>query len=188
MKQAHDVIENVTELFRTHGSSLYGGEQVTQLEHALQAAHMARRAGATPALVIAALLHDIGHMLHDLPEDAPQQGVEDYHEELAGAWLALHFPPDVVQPARLHVAAKRYLFTVESDYRSRLSPPSLLSLELQGGPMDPVEVEEFRKSPHFQDAIQLRRWDEAAKIPNLNVPPLEDYLSDMVKLLADKSV
>lgn len=179
MTKNRDVIENVLQLFRDHGNSLYGGEQVTQLEHALQAAHMARRARSKSSLVVAALLHDIGHLLHDLPEDAPEQGIEDRHEELAAEWLAARFHQDVVQPARLHVAAKRYLFTVEPEYRQRLSPPSLLSLRLQGGPMTSVEVEQFQAQPHFADAVLLRRWDEAAKIPNLTVPPIEDYLNDL---------
>lgn len=186
MAQNHDVIENVLRLFRDHGDSLYGGEQVTQREHALQAAHMARRARSKSSLVVAALLHDVGHLLHDLPEDAPEQGIEDRHEELAAEWLSARFHPDVVEPARLHVAAKRYLYAVESDYRSKLSPPSLLSLQLQGGPMTPLEVEQFRALPHFADAILLRRWDEAAKVPGLPVPPLEDYIDDLKSELINR--
>jgi len=174
-----DVIKLTLELFRDQGGSLYGGERVTQLEHALQAAYMARRAKSKLTLVVAALLHDVGHLLHDLPEDAPEHGIEDRHEELAAEWLAARFHPDVVEPARLHVAAKRYLYAVEPEYRERLSPPSLLSLKLQGGPMSAAEVEQFRALPHFADAVLLRRWDEAAKIPGLAVPPIEDYLEDL---------
>lgn len=175
----HGVIEEVLRLFREQGSSLYGGEQVTQLEHALQSAHMARRARSKSSLVVAALLHDVGHLLHELPDDAPEQGIEDRHEELAAEWLASRFHDAVVQPARLHVAAKRYLCAVETEYRQRLSPPSLLSLQLQGGPMTAEEIERFRALPHFEAAILLRRWDEAAKIPQLPVPPIEDYIKDL---------
>lgn len=179
MAQNHEVIQHVLQLFRNQGNSLYGGEQVTQLEHALQTAFMARRARSKKSLVVAGLLHDVGHLLHDLPEDAPEQGIEDRHEELAAEWLAARFHPDVVEPARLHVAAKRYLYAVEPDYRQRLSPPSLLSLQLQGGPMSPEEIEQFRANRHFSDAVLLRRWDEAAKVPGLAVPPIEDYIDDL---------
>ncbi len=188
MTKHHAVIENVLQLFRDQGSSLYGGEQVTQLEHALQAAFMARRARSKSSLVVAALLHDVGHLLHDLPDDAPDQGIEDRHEELAAEWLALRFHPGVVEPARLHVAAKRYLYAVEPEYRHRLSPPSLLSLQLQGGPMSSEEVEQFRALPHFADAVLLRRWDEAAKIPGHPVPPIEDYLDDLEHELLSEPV
>lgn len=179
MTKKHEVVEFILQVFRERGSSLYGGEEVTQLDHALQAAGMARKANSKPSLVVAALLHDVGHLLHDLPENAAEQGIEDHHEELAAEWLATHFSPDVVEPARLHVAAKRYLFAVEPEYRGRLSPASQLSLKLQGGPMNVSEVEQFRSLPHFSDAILLRRWDEAAKIPGLVVPPLEDYVDDI---------
>ncbi|MFT3920922.1 MAG: HD domain-containing protein [Myxococcales bacterium] len=108
--------EEVLELFRRHGNSQYGGEAVTQLEHALQAATFAEREGALPALVAAALLHDVGHLLHDLPDDVPDQGVDDRHETLAAAWLAKRFRPPVVAPVAMHVAAKRYLCSVDPAY------------------------------------------------------------------------
>lgn len=170
------VVAEVLDLFAARGDSDYGGEAVTQRTHALQAAYFARRAGASPALTVAALLHDVGHLLHDLPEDAPDQGVDDRHEQLAAGWLADRFGPEVVEPARLHVAAKRYLCAVEPGYYEALSNPSKLSLQLQGGPMSPEEVERFRALPHGDAAVTLRRCDDSAKVPELEVPGLEEYV------------
>ncbi|WP_169975797.1 phosphonate degradation HD-domain oxygenase [Tautonia rosea] len=171
-----ETLATIRRLFLDRGHAEYGGEAVSQLQHALQAAHLARQSGAEPSLIAAALLHDIGHLLHDLPEDAAEQGIDDHHEGLAGRWLAQHFGPAVVDPVRLHVAAKRYLCAVEPSYRDQLSPPSQLSLQLQGGPMSAEEVERFRASPHHEAAVSLRRWDDEAKDPNASVPDFDTYL------------
>lgn len=165
----------ILELFRDHGNSQYGGEAVSQLEHALQAACFAERANARSALIAAALLHDVGHLLHSLPDDAPEHGVDDHHETLGARWLEKRFGPEVTEPVRLHVAAKRFLCTTEPGYLRQLSPPSTLSLSLQGGPMSDSEVAEFRANPHGEAAVMLRRWDDAAKDPNLATPPLEHF-------------
>lgn len=180
----HDVVDRILQLFRERGDSEYGGEAVTQLEHALQAAHFARRTGAGAALVTAALLHDIGHLLHELPDDAPELGVDDRHEELGRCWLARWFGPDVVEPVQRHVDAKRYLCAVEPEYRQQLSAPSLLSLQLQGGPMSADEAAAFRSSPHCAAAVALRRWDDAAKVPGMVVAGIEDYVTDLEEALA----
>ena len=131
----HPTTATVIDLFATHGSSEYGGENVTQEEHALQCAELAAADGAPATLVAAALLHDIGHLLHDLPADAPERGIDDLHEALGGRWLESRFVPAVTEPVRMHVAAKRYLATMEPGYFERLSEASVLSLRLQGGPM-----------------------------------------------------
>jgi phosphonate degradation associated HDIG domain protein len=174
---ADKVLNSIRDLFDRRGSSLYGGEAVSQLEHALQAADLAEQAGARPELIVAALLHDIGHLLHDLPEDAPDNGVDDVHERLGNAWLRRSFGPDVCDPVRQHVAAKRYLCAVDSDYQQSLSSPSLQSLQLQGGPMDADEVSQFEAEPSFRDYVEVRRWDDQAKVPGLATPPLEHFLS-----------
>jgi phosphonate degradation associated HDIG domain protein len=171
----HAVVDDVLALFRSHGHSNYGSEAVTQLQHALQAALFAEREHAPPELIAAALLHDVGHLLHDLPDDAPDQGVDDRHEALAAAWLAHRFGPAVVSPVGLHVQAKRYLCAVDADYQRGLSPPSRQSLELQGGPMTAGEQRRFESHEHFRAAVRLRRWDDAAKIPDLITPPLEHF-------------
>src|SRR5579871_1803106 len=143
LESTTDPVAEIDRLFRERGRSRYGGEAVTQLEHALQAAALAEQEGARPALIAAALLHDVGHLLHDLPDDAPERDVDDRHESLAARWLAGRFGPEVVDPVRLHVAAKRYLCATAPGYLDGLSPPSLHSLELQGGPMSPGQARRF---------------------------------------------
>ncbi|MCA9233946.1 MAG: metal-dependent phosphohydrolase [Planctomycetales bacterium] len=158
------------------GDSLYGGEAVTQLEHGLQAALLAEQAGAPPSQILAALLHDVGHLLHDLPADAPDQGVDDVHEQLGYEWLAKHFGPQVSEPVRLHVAAKRYLCAVEPEYLATLSAPSLQSLQLQGGPFSADEAAAFQRHPFFRESVDLRRWDDQAKAVGLRTPDIEHFL------------
>ncbi len=172
-------VKTILNLFENNGDSLYGGEAVTQAQHALQTATFARRQSASPALVTASLLHDVGHLLHDLPDDAPDQGIDDAHENLAGQFLASLFGPDVVEPVRLHVAAKRYLCAVKPGYLEHLSEPSILSLKLQGGPMSPEEIEEFESNPFHLDAVRLRIWDDLAKDPEMQTPPLFDFVQDI---------
>jgi phosphonate degradation associated HDIG domain protein len=176
MTQLPAPVEHVLECFRRRGSSNYGKEAITQLEHALQAAAAAKEAGATPQLTVAALLHDVGHLLHDLPEDAPDHDIDDRHEQLGAEWLAEYFAPEVVEPVRLHVAAKRYLCAADPEYFAKLSEPSIQSLKLQGGPMTLAQAEHFAKHPHHTAAVALRHWDEAAKVPGLPTPPLEHYI------------
>ena len=171
----HPTTLRIIELFHRSGNSQYGHESVTQLQHALQAAWMGEQDGADAALITAALLHDIGHLLHDLPDDAPDQGIDDRHEVLGEQWLTRHFGPEVVDPVRMHVDAKRYLCTAEADYLAKLSPPSVQSLHLQGGLMNAAEVEVFRAHPHFERAVRLRRWDDEAKDPALETPPIGHF-------------
>lgn len=170
-----DSVDEILELWRERGGSNYGGEAVTQLEHALQAAMFARDAGAGDELIAAALLHDVGHVLHDLPDDAADRGIDDRHEIAGGNWLSHRFGPGVTEPVRLHVAAKRFLCATEPAYFATLSEPSVTSLRLQGGPMTPAEVEAFRANPFHADAVRLRRWDDEAKIPDLKTPALEEF-------------
>jgi phosphonate degradation associated HDIG domain protein len=170
-----DVVEGIVRLFRERGQSAYLGEAVSQTEHALQSAWAAQKAGATAALVAAALLHDVGHLLHDLPEDCADAGIDDAHQERGARWLAGHFGAAVVEPIRLHVAAKRFLCATEAGYFERLSEASRVSLRLQGGPFTPEEVAAFRRNPHAEAAVALRRWDEEAKVAGLVTPPLEHF-------------
>lgn len=177
------VVTKIISLFEKNGDSAYGGEAVTQGEHALQAAHLAVEENCQPSLVVACLLHDVGHLLHALPDDAPEHGVDDMHEELGYRFVNKYFKQSVAEPVRLHVAAKRYLCTKDPEYLSKLSAPSLLSLQLQGGPMTQEECRLFEQNPFYLDAIQLRRYDDLAKIPNLDVPVLSHYRPFMEELL-----
>ncbi len=165
----------VIQLFQKRGGSQYGREAVTQQEHALQAAFFAETAGVSSSLIAAALLHDVGHLLHHLDDDAPERGIDDQHETLAAQWLERRFGPEVVEPVRLHVAAKRFLCATEPDYMEQLSPASQVSLRLQGGIMSDDEVTLFRSHPFCEAAVALRRWDDFAKQPQLVTPPIEHY-------------
>lgn len=173
-------LETIEELFAIGGRNAYLGEQVSQLEHALQAATLAEQQGASPALITAALLHDVGHLLDARASDPHQTDQDHVHENIGAAWVEQHFGPEVVRPIALHVAAKRYLCAVHPNYLQGLSPASIASLNLQGGPFSSDEVTRFRQDPHADDAVRLRHWDDQAKIPGLVTPPLghfRDYLS-----------
>jgi phosphonate degradation associated HDIG domain protein len=169
------LVDEIFDAFRSNGAAAYLGEPVTLREHMLQTAVAAEAEAAPPELVAAALLHDFGHLIHGGPEDAADQGLDTEHEEVGFRFLALRFPPEVVEPVRLHVAAKRYLCAVDPGYLDLLSPASLLSLELQGGPMSAAEIAAFETSPHYEAACRLRRWDDVGKDPEAPVPELERY-------------
>lgn len=170
-----NVVDEIFRIFASRGDTAYFGEPVSQTEHALQAAHRAEQEGAPQALVVAALLHDVGHLVHGMGEDIADQGVDARHEAAGEAWLARHFPAAVTEPVKLHVAAKRYLCRVDPAYFSQLSPASVQSLALQGGPFGDDEAREFEEHQYYREAVRLRRWDDAAKIPGLDVPSLEHY-------------
>ena len=169
------MVQKIIDLFNEKGHSLYGGEAVTQMEHALQAATYARKNNASDALIAASLLHDIGHLLHALPDDAPDFGVDDLHEELAAIFLEKYFIKEVVEPAKLHVQAKRYLCFVDAGYYNTLSEPSRQSLALQGGIMNAEEAAEFEKYENYKEAVLLRTWDDLAKDPTMQTDPIESF-------------
>jgi phosphonate degradation associated HDIG domain protein len=175
METKNDIIVSILNLFNDKGHSEYGGEAVTQLEHALQTATLARENNASDQLITAALLHDIGHLLHELPNDAPLKGIDDVHENKAAIFLRKYFPEAVTEPVRLHVMAKRYLSSTEETYYSLLSDPSKQSLVLQGGLMSSAEVSAFEQYPFFSDAVMLRKWDDQAKVKELTTAPVEDF-------------
>jgi phosphonate degradation associated HDIG domain protein len=169
------VSDEVFDLFERRGREAYFGENVSILEHSLQAAWLAKEAGAEQHLVVAALLHDIGHLMHGLGEDIAQHDLNGKHELVGEAWLHSRFGARVSEPVRLHVDAKRYLSFVEPSYLTQLSPASLLSLKLQGGPFSTDQARDLERHPHFRDAVALRRWDDAAKIKDLVVPDVRAY-------------
>jgi len=170
-----DLIDEIFRVFREQGAAAYLGEPVSMSEHMLQSAYAAEQDGAPPRLVAAALLHDYGHFLHEYEEDAAEHGIDTRHEEVAHAFLSEHLGPEVAEPIRMHVAAKRYLCATDPSYLDELSPASILSLELQGGPYSPAEVAEFDESPYAADAVRLRRYDDIGKVAGLETPGLEHY-------------
>jgi phosphonate degradation associated HDIG domain protein len=181
------IVDRIMDLFAQRGAVAYHGEAITQAEHALQAADLAQRDGAPERLVVAALLHDVGHLLDGQDEDLACRGVDGRHEEAGCAWLARHFGPGITEPIRLHVAAKRYLCAVFSSYLDGLTPASRLSLSLQGGPMTDDECVEFARDPYHLDAVRLRHYDDAAKVPGLHVPGLEQYRDRISGALESRS-
>ncbi|MCB9792519.1 MAG: phytanoyl-CoA dioxygenase family protein [Alphaproteobacteria bacterium] len=151
-------------------------EAVTELEHALQSAELAAAEGAPDGLIAAALLHDVGHLLigdlFPIEEDLPK---DFKHEEVAARYLARWFGPEVTEPIRQHVAAKRYLVAVDPDYAATLSPSSVRSLGVQGGPMSPEEVADFEARPGWEAGVRLRRWDDLAKVAGAETRPIQGF-------------
>src|SRR5262245_18021444 len=180
---SHDIMDELVELLERRGGEAYFGEPVTQRAHALQCAWLASCQRAGDPLIVAALLHDIGHMLHDLGESAADAGLDAVHEEVGQRWLRQFFGPDVTEPVRLHVAAKRYLCAVDREYAESLSAASRQSLALQGGPFTADELAAFTAQPFARDAIELRRWDDLAKTADLEVPDLRHY-GDVIRAVA----
>ena len=176
-------VDRIAELFSAQGAADYLGEPVTLGAHLLPAGALAQAAGAPAALTAAALLHDVGHLrgadpLGDGCELSGRElmsGTDNDHGERGGAWLARWFPPRVTEPVRLHVAAKRYLCAAEPGYLARLSPASVYTLSLQGGPMAEADAVAFRDRPHAADAVAVRRWDDQAKDPAAEVPGFDWY-------------
>ena len=169
--------DRILEILESSGAAQYGDEAVSQLQHALQCAHLAECSGASDSLVVAALLHDFGHLIHKLGEDAAARGIDDRHEVLGRKYLARWFDEDVTAPIGLHVDAKRWLCETEPAYFDTLSPASVRSLELQGGPFSEAEAAAFIARPYAHDAVAVRRWDEQAKDPEAVTPGLDRYRS-----------
>ncbi len=169
-------LDDIRTLFDRLGDEQYSGEPVTQLEHALQTAALAEGAGADDALVTAALLHDLGHLLHELGETPTLRGIDDTHQYHALPFLRGFFGADVLEPIRLHVDAKRWLCHAEPAYFDALSADSKRSLVLQGGVFDADAAARFAARPGAADAVRLRRWDDLAKGENLSTPALDHFL------------
>lgn len=186
--QPDETVEEIRTRFTEKGNETYAGEAVSQTEHALQAAYAAEQAGESPELIVAALLHDIGHLLHKHDENCATQGIDDLHETIGAQWLIRYFPPEVTEPIRLHVDAKRYLCATDAQYLSQLSPASRLSLHLQGGPFELPELEAFENNTWYESALRLRGWDEAAKIPGYETPELEYFLTYVSRVLEQQAL
>lgn len=173
-------MQDIWDALAKRGGEEYGGEAVTQLEHGLQCATFAENEGATDALITAALLHDVGHMI-DLPEGETIEsladgGIDAVHEEVAAGYLKRWFGDAVLWPIRHHVAAKRYLCLRKPGYMDELSPASVKSLALQGGVFSDEEADDWLKQPFAHEGVRLRVWDDMAKDPEMKTPPLEHFI------------
>ena len=178
-------IDTLFSYMEKRGQSFYD-EVVTQLEHALQCAALAKQQDASSTLITGALLHDIGHIILD-EHNAREAflNIDLSHEEVGAQYLAPFFPEAVTTPIRLHVPAKRYLCATDASYHDGLSEASKRSLIVQGGAMSDEEREAFEQIPHFRDALTLRRWDDLAKVKGLEPAELETYRDIVQQCLSD---
>lgn len=184
-QQPDQVIDFILNLFAQRGAREYMGEAVTMSQHMEQSAACAVADGAPDNLVIAALLHDIGHFICEQPIEALENGIDNFHEEAGARYLESFFPASITEPIRLHVAAKRYLCATDKDYFGQLSDASINSLQVQGGPMSPAEVERFEANPYHKDAVKLRHYDDDGKIAGLEIKPVTEYRATLEALLSD---
>jgi phosphonate degradation associated HDIG domain protein len=174
-------IEQIFAAFAAYGGEQYG-ERVSQLDHARQSAHLAAAEGAPESLIVAALLHDYGHLIENRGLMAERDRRDGEHEALGAATLSAWFDVDVTRPIALHVAAKRYLCATDAGYFDALSEASKLSLELQGGAFTAEEAELFAARPFAAEATRLRRWDDEGKVVDMaGVAPLESYRAMLVR-------
>jgi phosphonate degradation associated HDIG domain protein len=169
-------LSDIAMVFARRGAEQYSGEPVTQLEHALQTAHLAEQSGAGPELVTACLLHDLGHLLNDQGETPSLRGIDDTHQYYALPFLRGLFPQGVLDAIRLHVDAKRYLCQARPDYHAKLSDDSKRSLQLQGGAFSAEQATAFIALPAAKDAVMLRQWDDLAKQEGWQTPTLAHFL------------
>jgi phosphonate degradation associated HDIG domain protein len=176
-------LEEILNLFATRGHAQYGGEPISQLEHGLQCATLARDQGASSELIAAALFHDLGHLVHDLGENPTELAIDDRHEYAAIVWLQQLFSAAVTAPIELHVEAKRYLCAVDADHQGSLSPNSQSSLVLQGGAFLRSEAAVFIAKPYAKDAVRLRIWDDRAKVVGLKTPDLNSFVPTLESCL-----
>jgi len=169
------ITDELISIYGERGAAAYFGEPVSTAEHSLQTAYFAASAGAPDALIVAALLHDIGHLIEIAPEDIAEWKTDARHELSGSRWLASRFGLDVSEPVRLHVPAKRYLCATDSDYIARLSAASVITLKLQGGPMSDAEIARFEAETYWQAAVLLRRCDDQGKVAGLRTPDFNQY-------------
>ena len=177
-----NIVNHIEDIFNRRGAESYLGEDVTMAQHMLQAAQCAEESGADGSLIVAALLHDIGHYKNEIPETALTKGINNYHEEAGANFLEDYFPVSVIEPIRQHVSAKRYLCAVKSNYFQSLSVASVHTLNLQGGPMNENEIKEFEKNAYLDDCVKLRYCDEGAKDPE-RIHPQFSYFRALVESL-----
>jgi len=182
LAQPAEIADALVGLFEERGDEKYS-EAVTQIEHATQCAGCAIEEGAGEATVLAAFLHDIGHLLVNERDDDGEVRADFHHENVGARFLANWFDDAVTMPVQLHVSAKRYLCAVEPSYHDELSSASVHSLTLQGGPMSDDEVIAFAALPHLDAAVSLRRWDEQAKVEGAAAPSLDEMRARIVAYL-----
>lgn len=181
---SENIVAFIGDIFERRGGEEYLGEPVTMAEHMLQGACLAEQQGEAEIIVVAALLHDIGHFTSEFGTFSMEDTKDKHHEEAGATVLERFFPGLVVDCVRLHVAAKRYICATDPRYLSELSAASIHSLKLQGGPMNPAEVEEFERHPNVKEIVKVRYLDDAGKIAGMRTPGFAHY-APMVQRVVD---
>ena len=179
------IVDFIGDIFERRGGEEYLGEPVTMAEHMLQGAYFAQTEGQSDDIIVAALLHDIGHCTSEFGTFPLDDTQDRFHEEAGAKVLGDFFPSIVIDCVRHHVAAKRYLCATDPSYFDALSKASVHSLNLQGGPMSPDEVAGFESNPNVKDIVLVRRYDDRGKVAGLDVPDFSHY-RDIVQSVVDK--
>ena len=180
----NNIVDFIAEIFERCGDEEYLGEPVTMAEHMLQGANFAQKKGCSKEIIVAALLHDIGHFTGELGSFTMEDKSDRYHEVYGANILERFFPPVITDCIRYHVAAKRYLCATQPEYFEKLSEASVRSLKLQGGPMSKKEVMDFQKNPNLEEIIQVRYFDDEGKVPGMVTPPF-DHFAPIVQDIVD---
>jgi gamma-butyrobetaine dioxygenase len=173
----------IRELFESAKAEEYLGENITLVEHMIQSAENAQADGAQNWLIVAALLHDIGHLLVPDPAHAYDSGIDMHHDDVGAEWISRRFPNNIVQTVRLHVDAKKYLVATDSDYFDHLSEASQITLDIQGGVFSESEATDFIQQQYAYEAVQLRRWDDAGKVRGAAKTDIS-YYQDLINEVA----
>jgi len=185
-KNPEEIIEEILAAFAACGHLDYG-ESISMQEHMLQSAFLAESKGEDDAVVVATLLHDYGHLVCNMPNNTFEEGIDNYHEDAGADALQDWFGDEIVGAVRLHVAAKRYLCAATPAYRDKLSPASITTLAVQGGPMDEQEMAEFRKLAGHRMALKVRVYDDLGKEKQMERPELEHYIPKLVACMSNPS-
>lgn len=178
------IVPFLADIFERRGGEEYLGEPVTMAEHMLQGATLAENANLPEIIIVAALLHDIGHFTSEFGTFRMDDTKDRHHEEAGAQVLEAFFPTLVTDCVRYHVAAKRYLCATRPEYFNRLSDASVHSLNLQGGPMSPQETAEFEQNPNLEQIIQVRYLDDAGKHADMETPDFAHF-APMVQRIVD---
>lgn len=183
MLEKKEIVPFIINLFERRGAEEYMGEPVSMAQHMEQTAACAVAENASDALVVAALLHDIGHFVGDFPVDALEKGINNHHENVAAQFLEPYFPESVTEPIRLHVPAKKYLCATDESYFDKLSDASKQTLDVQGGFMSNEEIAQFETNRYYREAVQLRKYDDSGKVANKTIRPVTHYQSLIYSLI-----
>jgi [1-hydroxy-2-(trimethylamino)ethyl]phosphonate dioxygenase len=180
----HNIVDFIADIFARRGAEEYLGEEVSISEHMFQAGHLAEAEGASEEIIVAALLHDIGHFTNEFPGNAAELGIDSHHDRAGAAVIAPFFPSIVTDCIRHHVSAKRYLCSIDPDYFATLSDASVLSLKLQGGPLNREAAKKFADNKDIEAIVQVRKWDDQAKVPGKKTKSFA-YFAPMIQRVID---